>query len=120
MPTPKKTAAPKAATKKAPTKKKAPAKKKPVAKKAAPKKAAPKAATPQKVAPKPETKHRSVYLLTNSGETTLQFSDEKTFETAIKIIGSAPSKSSGSRNPKTYIVQGYGFQIVTKYVVTEH
>ena len=115
MPTPKKTAAPKAATKKAPAKKKA------APKKTAPKKAAPKKAAPvKKAAPAPAPKQRSVYLLTNSGETTLTFSDDKSFEAAMSALQAAPSSPGRSRTSPTYTVSGYSFQLVYKCEVTEH
>jgi|TARA_R100000482_G_C5114613_1_gene142370 pyruvate/2-oxoglutarate dehydrogenase complex dihydrolipoamide acyltransferase (E2) component len=115
MPTPKKTAAPKAATKKAPA-----------AKKAAPKKAAPKKAPAKKAAPKPAPKPpappktRSVYLLSNSGEKTFVFTGDKDFNAAMDIIKSAPSDSGGWRTPPTFEIDGYGFTSVTSYKVTEH
>lgn len=111
MPTPKKTAAPKAATKKAPA-----------AKKAAPKKAAPKKAPAKKAAPKPPAppKTRSVYLLSNSGEKTFMFTGDKDFNAAMDIIKSAPSDSGGWRTPPTFEIDGYGFTSVISYKVTEH
>ena len=108
MPTTKKTAAPKAAAKKAPAKK-APAKKAP-AKKAS--KPAPTPKAPPKV--------RSVYLLSNSGEKTFTFIGDKDFKAAMKIIESAPSPGHGGRQIPTLIIDGYGFQCVTSYKVTEH
>tara|TARA_R100000458_G_C8240541_1_gene219733 strand:+ start:631 stop:984 length:354 start_codon:yes stop_codon:yes gene_type:complete len=111
MPTPKKTAAPKAAAKK-----KAPAKKK-----AAPKKAAPKKAPAKKAAPKPKAPekavYRRVYLHSNSGEKTFTFKGDKDFNEAIKIIESAPTSSTGARTPKIYFVDGYGFHHVHSYKV---
>ena len=88
MPAAKKTAAPK---KKAPAKKAAP-------KKAAPKKAAPKKAAPKKFAPV------SVYMLTNSGEQHVTFSDEAQYKAAIDCMSNAPKESGGFRNPPTFTI----------------
>ena len=87
MPTAKKTAAPK---------KKAPAKK------AAPKKAAPKKAAPKKVAPK--FAPVEVYLLTNTGEQHLTFSNEAQYKAAIDCIQNAPKESYGARNPPVFTI----------------
>ena len=110
MPTTKKTAAPKAAAKKSPAKKKAPAKK-----------AAPKKAPAKKPAPKPTApeKYRSIYLVSNSGEKRLTFKGDKAFNDAIEIIKSAPSEAVG-RSPEKFFINGYEFQTVSKYEVTEH
>tara|TARA_R100000664_G_scaffold33377_1_gene50333 strand:- start:955 stop:1278 length:324 start_codon:yes stop_codon:yes gene_type:complete len=105
MPTAKKPAAPK---KKAPAKKAAP-------KKAAPKKAAPKKAAPKKFAPV------SVYILTNSGEKIITFSDEAKYKAAIDCLSHAPKSSMGARNPPTFTVVhddgSYSFQTLERYEI---
>ena len=119
------------AAKKSAAKKPAP-KKTTTTKKAAPKKAAPKKSTAKPKAqpkptpappPTPAFKPKSVYLLTNSGEFTLSFGDQTSFDAAIATIKQAPSKPSGSRSTPTYSVdcagKKYQFQIVTKYIVTD-
>tara|TARA_R100001443_G_scaffold25440_3_gene38318 strand:+ start:1011 stop:1364 length:354 start_codon:yes stop_codon:yes gene_type:complete len=113
MPTPKKTAAPKAAAKK-----KAPAKKKAAPKKAAPKKAPAKKAAPEPKAPE-KAVFRRVYLHSNSGEKTFTFKGDKDFNEAIKIIESAPTVSTGARMPQIYFVDGYGFHQVHSYKVVK-
>lgn len=106
------------ATKKSAAKKPAP-KKTTTTKKAAPKKSAAKT----KTASPPAFKPKSVYLLTNFGEATLSFDDQKSFDAAIKTIKQAPGQPTGSRNPTTYTVdcagKTYQFQIVRKYIVTD-
>ena len=122
MATTKKTTNAKPAAKKKAAPKKASAKKAP-AKKAAPKKVAPKAAPAP--APAPAMKHRTMTLMTNAGQMSIDFVDDRTFDAALKVVTGAPQDGGGSRTPPPVLTitgtnGSFSFRTVKKCSIHEH
>jgi membrane protein involved in colicin uptake len=122
MATTKKTTKAKPAAKKKAAPKKASAKKAP-AKKAAPKKAAPKAAPAP--APAPAMKHRTMTLMTNAGQMSINFVDDRTFDAALNVVTGAPRDGGGSRTPPPVLTitgtnGSFSFRTVSKCSIHEH